>query len=79
MLTVANSFSNRKDLLKGPRHLAGEAYCDMAKVYICIMFALDWCAKTDLTVARCSYALVAFRRGSPSSRFDCLVRIWERA
>ncbi|KAG8745571.1 hypothetical protein FRC10_007749 [Ceratobasidium sp. 414] len=40
LAALAVRFSNRKDLLKGPRHLAGEAYCDMAKLLVVHM--LSW-------------------------------------
>lgn len=40
LAALAVRFSNRRDLLKGPRHLAGEAYCDMAKLLVVHM--LSW-------------------------------------
>ncbi|EUC67392.1 C6 transcription factor [Rhizoctonia solani AG-3 Rhs1AP] len=40
LAALAVRFSNRKELLKGPRHLAGEAYCDMAKLLVVHM--LSW-------------------------------------
>ncbi|KAG8762808.1 hypothetical protein FRC11_007682 [Ceratobasidium sp. 423] len=40
LAALAVRFSNRKELLKGSRHLAGEAYCDMAKLLVVHM--LSW-------------------------------------
>ena len=78
---LAVRFSDKEELLVGPRQSAGEAFCAMAKVDSSPPTNLsrgDSLTSSTLALASyCTYAFVAFHGGFTGPGIDRLVRIWE--